>query len=64
MGRAELYRCRPLARLRFPIIVQPAAVNYDIPVQAEIEMAVQGLKVGRARGSLVMREEDLKGWRK
>ena len=45
-------------------MVQPAAVNYDIPVQAEIEMAVRELKVGRARGSLVMREEDLKGWRK
>ena len=34
----------------FPILMQLAAVNDDIPAEADIEMAVCGLKVGRAGG--------------
>ena len=49
-------------RLRSPILVQPAAVNEEIPAEAEIDMAVRGLKGGRAGGPLGMRAEDLKGW--
>ena len=62
--RAELYRCRPLVRIKVPILVQPVAVNNDIPAEEEIELAVWGMKCGRAGGLLVMRAEDLKGWRK
>ena len=46
------------------ILVQPAAVNDDVPTEAEIDLAVRGLKGGRVGGPLGMRLEDLKGWRK
>ena len=38
--RAELYRCRPPARLKNPILVHPAAVNDDVLTKAEVELAV------------------------
>ena len=62
--RAELYRCWPPAKLQVPILVQPAAVNNDIPEESDIDMAVQGLKLGRVGWASVMIVEDLKGWRK
>ena len=62
--RAELYICRPPARLKVPILVQPEAVNDDIPAKTEIGLAVRGLKGGRLGGPLGMRAEDMKGWRK
>ena len=46
----ELYRCRPPARLWVPILVHPLEVNDDIPEESEIEIAVLGLKDGRAGG--------------
>ena len=61
--REELYRCQPPAILRFPILVQLSAVNDDIPEEAEIEMAVRGLKGGREGVLLGIRAEDLKRWR-
>ena len=45
-------------------MVQPAAVNDDVPTEAEIDLAVRGLKGGRVGGPLGMRLEDLKRWRK
>ena len=62
--RAELYKCRIPARLKVPILVQPAAVNDDVPTVAEVKMLVRGLKGGRAVGPFGMILEDLKGWRK
>ena len=50
--RGEIYRCRPPARLWVPILVHPLAVNDDIPEESEIEIAVLGLKGGRAGGSV------------
>ena len=44
--------------------MQLSAVNNYIPVEAEIEMAVQGVKGGIEGGPSGMREEELKGWRK
>ena len=44
-------------------MVQPAEVNNYVPTEAEIELAVRGLKCGREGGPLVMRAEDLRGWR-
>ena len=46
--RVELYRLRPPARLKVPILVQPAEVNDDVPTEAEGELAVRGIKGGRA----------------
>ena len=60
MERAELYRCWPPARLWVPILVQPAVVNYDIAEESEIDMAVRGMKVGKAGGLLGMRADYLK----
>ena len=62
--RAELFRFRPLARLKVPILVQLAAVNGDVPTEAEVDLAVRGLKGGRSGCSSEMRAEDVKGWRK
>ena len=62
--RLELYRCWPPARIKVPILVQPAAVNNGAPTEAEVKMAVWGLKRGRKGGPSGMREEDLKGCRK
>ena len=61
--RGEIYRCRPPARLWVPILVHPLEVNDDIPEESEIEIAVLGLKDGRAGGPSVMSVKDLKGWR-
>ena len=61
--RAELYRLWPPARLQVPILVHSAAVNDEIPEEAEIEMAVRGLKGGKEGGPSGMRAEDQKGWR-
>ena len=60
--RAELYRCSPPEGLQVPLLVQTAEVNVSIPSEAEIEVAVQGLKIGIAGGQLGIRAEDLKGW--
>ena len=46
------------------MLVQLSAVNNDIPVEAEIEIVVQGMKGGIEGGPSGMREEELKGWRK
>ena len=62
--RSELYRFRPPTRLKVTILVQQTEVNDDVPTEAEVELAVWGLKGGRAGGPSGMREEDLKGWRK
>ena len=64
MDRAEIYRCRPPARLKVPILVQMAAVNDEITTKAEVELVVRGLKGGRSGGLSGMRVEDLKGWHK
>ena len=47
--------------LKVPILVQPVSVNNDVPIEAEVELAVRGLKGGRAVGPSGMRLEDLKG---
>ena len=61
---AELYICSPPARIRVPILVQPASVNDDISEESEIEMDVWGMN-GRRSGSLWgTRAEALQGWRK
>ena len=62
--RAELYRCRPPARLKVPILVQPAAVSDDVPTELEVDLAVRGMKYGRSGGPSGMRSGDLKVWRK
>ena len=64
MVQAELYRCPPPARLKFPILVQMTGVRDEVPTEAEVNLAVQGMRMGRAGGLSVMRAEDLKGWRK
>ena len=61
--RAELYICQPPAKLKVPILVQPLAVNDDVPTEEEVEMAVQWLKGGRVGGTLGMRVEELNRWR-
>ena len=50
--------------LKVPILVQLAAVNNEIPTEAEVELVVRGLKSRRAVCSSGMRTEDMKGWRK
>ena len=52
--RAELYRCRTPEGLRVPLLVHPEAIKDDIPAEAEIRMnmAVQGLKIGRLGGGI------------
>ena len=42
--------------------MQIAAVSYNIPEEAGIYMAVQGLKSGREGGPFGMCAEDLKRW--
>ena len=61
---AELYRCRTPARLKVPILVHPEEVNDELPTEAEVNLAVQGLKAGKVGGPSGMRAEDLKGWHK
>ena len=62
--RVELYICRTLKRLKVPILVQMAAVNDEVPTEAEVDLSVRELKGGRAGGPSGIRTEDLKGWRK
>ena len=62
--REELYRYRPPASLKVPILVHPAAVNYDAPMEKEAELEVRRMKGGREGGTSGMRAEDLKWWRK
>ena len=64
MVRDELYRCRPPERLKVPILVQPTEVNDEVPKEAEVDMKVQGMRVGRAGYPSGMRVDYLKGWRK
>ena len=61
---AELYRCRPSARLNIPILVQPTEVNNEVPSEAEFDLAVWRLIAGRAGCTSGMRSEYLKGWNK
>ena len=42
--RAELYRCRPPEGIWAPLLVRPLGVDEGIPLEAEIELAVWGLK--------------------
>ena len=62
--RAELYRCWISTRLKVPILVQLTEVNGGVSTEAEVKLAVRGLKGRRSGGLSGMREEDLKGWRK
>ena len=48
--------------LRVLILVQPVSVNDEILSEAEIDMAVQRLKGGRAGGASGMKAGNLKGW--
>ena len=59
---ADLYRCRLPEGLQVLLLVQPEVVNDNIPEEAEIKMAVGGLKSRRAGVPTFMRTEDLKGW--
>ena len=60
--RVELYICRPTERIRFPFLVQPEEVDGGIPLEADIELEVGGLKGGRAGGLLDISAEDIMGW--
>ena len=62
--RAELYICRLPEVIQVFLLVQPLAVNDDIPTETEIEMAVLGLKRGRAGVPPGMLLEYLQGWLK
>ena len=64
--RPEIYICCPPARLWVTILVHPLALNDDIPEEADIqiEIAVLGMKGGRAGGIPGMRAKDMKGWQK
>ena len=62
--REKLYRFRPPERLKVPILVHPAAVDDDVPTDAEVYLAVQGVKWGRSGCPSGMIAEDLKGWSK
>ena len=44
-----------------PILIQPAAVNDNVPTEAEVKLAVRGLKGGRVGGPSRMIDEELKG---
>ena len=46
------------------ILVQPMEVNDEVPMEADFDLAVQGLRAGRAGGPSEIRAEYLKGWRK
>ena len=59
--RADIYICRPLEGMRVPLMVQSAEVDDGIPLEVDIELAVQVLKRGRTGGILSMCAEDLKG---
>ena len=59
--RAELYICSPLEGMWVPLMVQLAEVDDGIPLEVDIELAVQVLKRGRTGGILSMCTEDLKG---
>ena len=59
--RAELYRCRPLERIKVYILVKPVEVNDGVTTEAEFDLAVQGLRARRVGVPLCMRAEDLKG---
>ena len=43
-------------------MVQPLAVNDDIPAESDIYLVVRGLKVLREGVQSVIHAEDLKGW--
>ena len=60
--RVEIYRCRLPEGLWVILLVQLEEVDDGIPSEAEIELAVRGLKRGRASGLSGMHTEDLKGW--
>ena len=62
--RAELYRCRPPARLKVPILVQSTVVSNEVPTESEVYMAVRGVRTGRSWDLSGMKTEDLKGWYK
>ena len=62
--RAKLYGCIPPARLWVPILVHPSVVNDDIPEEADIDIAVLGLKGRREGGPLVINAKYLQGWQK
>ena len=44
--RAELYRCRPPARLKATILFQPTEIIEEVPTKAELEMEVRGRRTG------------------
>ena len=52
--RANLYRFRPPEVLQVPLPVQPAGVNYNIPSEEKIEVALWWLKVDISEGTLGM----------
>ena len=45
-------------------MVQPEVVKNKAPTEAEVDLAVGGLKMGRAEGLSGMRAEELNRWRK
>ena len=59
---AEFYRFRPPEGLRVPILVLQSEIADWILTEAELEMAVKVMKVGRAEGLSGMHTEDVKSW--
>ena len=57
-----MYRCIPPEGIRVPITVMPAAVDDEVPEEAEIEQLVRSLKGGILGGPFRMLTKDKKGW--
>ena len=62
MERAEFYKCSPPEGLWAALMVQPEEVDDGTPLEAEIDVEVQGLKGGIARGASGINTEYLMGW--
>ena len=60
--KAYIYRFQPPEGLKVPLLVHLASINDETLSEAEIEMAVQGLKGGIFGGLSGMGVEDLKVW--
>ena len=60
--RVALYSRIPPPGDNIPVTIEPFAVEYGVPTEAEIEWAVKRLRNNRAGGPSRMRAEDLKGW--
>ena len=62
MEQAKLYSRVPPPGDTIPVTIEPFEVEDGVPMEAEVDWAVNRLRNNRAGGTSRMRAEDLKWW--